>query len=217
MTHQQNYKTASEVAHMIGCSRQSVSWDIKKNKVPSDPLSGLDVNHPLVIEYIRRKKLSVDTARTRATTGNTQQVVKEEREKYGTDMAQSVSDSGTLQDWTPEQKAYEETRLKKAQADAAILKYAEQLGAVIDIDSLNRIMSKFMDFLLTELIYLPGNVSDVCWLRAKTSEVPEKAIEEVLTDKIKAIVERGKALTSELVPSPNGLNYVILDPRDGEE
>jgi phage terminase Nu1 subunit (DNA packaging protein) len=205
---------------MVGLTRQAISWAVRKDKIPCEQARGIDVNHPAVIEFMRRQKLEHDAQRAgHVPSGHERKSIKEEREKYGgTSGTQSAQDAPSstnwLEEWTPAQKNFEETRLKKAQADAAILKYAEQLGAVVDIDSLNRIISKFMDFLLTELIYLPGNVSDVCWLKAKTSEVPEKAIEEVIADKIRDIVERGKKLTAELIPPPDGLNYVIMDPKD---
>lgn len=183
--------TQTRFAEMCDVSPAAINKAVRSGIVVLDQKRKVNPNHPVNVEYQARHSRpgKRDTVKT-VDTGD---------------------GSGELAQFDSSQKLYEETRLKKAQADKAILEYVEKLGAMIDRETLNQIMNTFMNFVLTEICYLPSNVSDVCWLKAKNSQAPEKAIEEVLADKCKAIIEKGKSLCNELTPPHDGRKYTVTD------
>ena len=114
------------------------------------------------------------------------------------------------------QKAYEETRLKKIQADMAVLKYAEQVGAVVDVETLKQKMNAFSGALFSQLVYLPENIADDLWMSARGHEDPERKIREMLSARIENIIENAKAAAAGVLPPEKGIKYVMLGLEDEE-
>lgn len=112
------------------------------------------------------------------------------------------------------QKAYEETRLVKIKADTAVLKYAKDAGAVVDIETLKRKVGAFANFLVTHLIYMPEDVSALLWMSARSDEDPERKIREILAKRIEVIIQEAKKAAAGVMPPDRGVKYIMLDMED---
>jgi hypothetical protein len=133
----------------------------------------------------------------------------EKYREYADDVAAESINSVVVDAET--QRKYEDTRLKKIKADREVLKYAAEIGAMIDIETLKQKIGAFKNFLLTELIYMPEDISDLLWMSARDSEDPERTIREMLSQRIEKIIEEAKKSSAQIVSLNKAAQYVMLD------
>jgi hypothetical protein len=215
------YLNAYQYSLFIGVSNPAVYGAIRDGRVIRTKL-GIDPENPVnkyfaqCAKEMRNKQKGIvedkdykiekkpATKRKPATKGEKKtpkSAQKQEDESPGADVVY----------YNPKQKAYEDTRLQKAKADKAVLEFAEKLGAVVDIETLEQRMGRFADFLVSQLLYMSEDVADIIYMRSKNAENPELVITEILQKRIAGIIEKAKIASARVVPRQNGAKYVILD------
>jgi hypothetical protein len=115
------------------------------------------------------------------------------------------------------QKEFQATRLNAIKADAALLKYAQDIDAVVDITTLNQKIGQFSNFLQSRLISFPEENSAFLWMSAEADDDPERRIREILTEKIADIISAAKDAALEVAPPQEGVKYIVVNMEDADE
>jgi hypothetical protein len=215
------YVTQYKFAKLCEISRQAISKAVKEGRIVLTT-RGIDVDNPSN-QYFREKarinKIQTEAAKAQKPVKKKKRVKKTAVKKEPPKIAEAKEklpsqksiDYATF-DLT--QKAYEETRLKKIQADTAVLKYAKEAEAVIDIETLKQKIGAFSNFLLTHLIYMPEDISDHLWMKARGAEDPEREIRKLLSERVEQIIQEAKTAASEVLPPETGIKYVMVGMDD---
>jgi len=206
----------AKVAQLCGVSKQAIGKAVKSGRCPTvQPEKGLpkiDLEDPIVRAFMRQaeqNKRGYELAN----------VSKPKEEKQDPRIARApVAEDAFLAE-------HDELKIRKLSADADLqetkakiksTEYFERVGAIVDIESLRRKMGRFTDVLITDLLYLPEEIADQLWLRAKAAgEGAPKVIREVLADRIEVIVESAKRAARDIVPPEADRRYSVIDePND---
>lgn len=217
------YVTQYKFAQMCGISKQAVANGVRDQRVHKTK-SGIDPSSPVNIYFrecaiarkahltARHKKPGVKKVKVKVSAPPEKPPEKTPKK---TERPPAV-EGGKSAEFDMFQKLYEETRLKKIQADTAVLKYAEKVGAMVDNESLRRKMGTFIDFLLTQLVYMPEDISDMIWMQAKDEADPERVIRNLLSERIGEIVKKAKVAAAKLEPPDTGVKYVMIGMDDAD-
>lgn len=216
------YISQSAFAKQCGVSRQAIGKAAAEGRVVLVN-KRVDPDNPSN-QYFRAKAEDRKALRTRPKKSKKAKVVTNAPPETPADIEEEVEvaeggprpKSGGKQTFDTFQKVYEETRLKKIQADTAVLKYAENIGAVVDTETLNRKLGAFANFLFTRLVYLPENIAADLWMTARADDDPERKIREILSDQIEELIKEAKKAAAEVLPPDHGIKYIMLGLEEEE-
>jgi len=192
----------AEFAKRCGVSQSAVSLAIKRGDIIKGADGYIDKELPGAV-YFRTKPKSWRNRKRREKP-------KWDQLPPAGELPGGYHPGGEIYD--PQQKVYEDVRLKAAQADLKSLEYANKLKVIVDLDALEQRFGVFRDFLLNGLIYMPESVCDMLWLKAQGAEHPERIIEETLKDVIAEIIEQAKRAAAAVVPPVEGTKYIMIRP-----
>jgi phage terminase Nu1 subunit (DNA packaging protein) len=213
------YVTQYKFAKLCGVSKQAVNQAVEEGRIIVTS-RGIDAENPNNV-YFREKaalRKAQLAAKKKAPPPAPKKkraqppAVKKEAKKPEPKKVTVPNTASTTFDMY--QKAYEETRLKKIQADTAVLKYAKEADAVIDVETLKQKIGAFANFLLTHLIYMPEDISDHLWMIASGADEPEREIRKLLSERVEAIIQEAKAAASDVLPPDHDVKYVMIGMED---
>ena len=214
------YISQNKFAIMCGVSRQAVHKAIKEGRVvktsrgidPDNPSNQYFCSKAGVRKTLRKrptKKGAVTTVKVPVIMGAPPETPEDTLVIEGGPRPKAPK-GAQVADFDVYQKAYEETRLKKIQADMAVLKYAKDVGAVVDIETLKQKMGAFTGFLFSRLVYLPEGISADLWMTARSNPDPERKIREMLSGHIEEVIQEAKVAALAVLPAQTDVRYVML-------
>ena len=221
--------TKVEASRFKSCSKSAISMAIKRGKLVVNSDGKIDMNDPVNRLYFTKpREPSAATARAdvkrkeeaaerRKKRQDPDRPIEVEISKAGVTIAEQnpfvFGDNG--QEFDPAQKIYEDTRLKKIQADLKNLELAERVSVTIDIESLQRKFGRFRHFMINDLIQLPESVADMIVKRVlaavASGDDPRIAVVEELKDSVADIVKTAKAASRDVMPPPAGVKYTFVE------
>ena len=203
--------SGAQIARLCGISPPKVTRDKRKE------VGGLKVNtegtffidEPVNYNYLASYGVDIEQLKFAAVDGRLMEAFD--------DMGRPcpvVTDS-SKQEFDPQEKVIQDTRLKRISADLKSLEYAKRMGVLVDIETLNVIFGRFYDCIMNDFLTLPESVADLLKMIAVSSDNPEKEIARELKDRIRVILDNAKEAASDMLPNEKTVRYVLTQP-DGD-
>ena len=194
--------TKSEAARRKDVSLPAVSQALRLGKLVQDEDKKIDPEHPVNALWL--------STPARQHPKRTARKKKEAFVEQG-GKPEEFSSFGVPKGFDPEQKLFQETRWKKAQADMKSLEYAEKLGVMNDDKALDRKFGAFVDFLLNDLIYFPEESSELLWAEASASDEPVETLMNALKTRVAKIIEGAQSAAADIVPKDKDVKYIFVE------
>jgi len=225
------FEKCAEFADQIGVTRQAIYSALQRGALHRDENGLIDSEHPTNFAYakgvrerqarhgIKQKEIELKqnwkAARSEYTDFKGKRKQAQELAKQAVENQPSGNNYEALNNLVSEvmsQKEFEEIRLKKISADLKSFEYTKKIDAIVDIESIHKLFIPFFDIIMTDLVHMPEESSEMIWQRARSSEHPAKAIQDELASRIESVIKKAKAAMMEIAPEPGkSRKYVILE------